>query len=508
MLSPKTILTLTWIATATTSACGFDTLISPTSRPKDCPAPANPAAAYVNYRSTLERLRQSPKLQQTDPAFCLLPPGARASQDPRKTYEDIITQSFDPDVLYAALSDGFGEIISKDKLLGLKRRAQIAWKGTWLSEASLAAYRRTGQERFLDLFTNYYDQVINRRDDRLNRYDAWHKRVMKAWGSTNLTEDADELSHDERWISHITHNARIVLAGTDFALIVRSSPSLRRLQAKADQYTLIAQETLNEFSGDQRTVPGHPEIKWYFRPFQNKYEPTNHIHMVARVWSNLAKLTGKHIYTERVNEVIRVFGQGLQQEPRQFISWNYYPFFVSKKQQADYANGQGYSEPIWKATHTTQFLLKSHQQNNNPPRDTIDAIARILSEHTFQGEQIMRNVAAKGSRPLDPSKDQQNPNIVTLISFAAIEPRLKRQIPQVVAARPDIFPQGWLYPEGLIAYANLLPESSAEPQKRHSVPGSSQRLLTRPLQTKPLHQNSTTQQQNQRNQPASIHQLQ
>ena len=454
---------LCFVALITAQGCNVIPLLSRVSKPKACPSHSSPTAAYKNYQTTLERLKQARTLEPGDKAFCLLPKNIEATRDPKRTYKNIITNHFDPDILYAALSEGFDAIIKKDQLLGLKRRAQIAWRGVWLSEASLAAYRRTGQERFLDLFSNYYDQIIERRDDKLNRHDAWHQRVMKAWGSTNLTEDDQDLTHDQRWISHVTHNARIVLPGTDFALIVRNSPSLSRLQPKAKLYTQIAEETLNEFSSDQRSVPGHPDITWYYRPFQNKYEPTNHIHMVARTWSSLAQLTHNQNYATRVHKVLRVFEKGLRQEPRQLISWNYYPFFVSKKQQQDYAHGQGYSEPIWKATHTTQLLLQSHRQNNDPPADTVRTVARIFSEHTFQGNQIMRNVAERESKALDPKKDQQDPNIVTLISFAAIEPKLKAQIPDVVASRPDIFPNGWLYPEGLVAYANLLPTPQKKP---------------------------------------------
>ena len=454
---------LSCVALTTIQGCDFIPLLSRVSKPNNCPVLTSPAAAYKNYQITLERLRLARTLQPGDKAFCLLPQNVEATRDPKRTYKDIITHHFDPDILYAALSEGFDAIIRKDQELGLKRRAQIAWKGVWLSEASLAAYRRTGQERFLDLFSNYYDAIIERRDDKLNRVDAWHHRVMKAWGSTNLTEDDQALSHDKRWISHITHNARIVLPGTDFALIVKRSPALSRFKPKAKLYTQIAEETLNEFASDQRSVPGHPGMTWYYRPFQNKYEPTNHIHMVARAWSNLAQLTHNQDYATRVHKVLRIFEKGVRQEPRQLISWNYYPFFVSKKEQQDYANGQGYSEPIWKATHTTQLLLQSYQQNNDPPANTVRTIARILSEHTFQGDQIMRNVAEKESKALDPKKDQQDPNIVTLISFATIEPKLKTQIPYVVASRPDIFPNGWLYPEGLVAYANLLPSAHNKP---------------------------------------------
>lgn len=428
-------------------------------RPEDCPQVIAPDAVYHNYVEVTDALKTIDDLEQLPRALCFVSDPAKVGRSPDLAYREIVAGFHSPDVLYQSLLKGFGDVLESDLKQGLRRRAGLAWQGVWLGEAALVAYQKTGQARFLDLFVGYYDDVLDRRDDKLARVDAWHGRVMKAWGSVNLAmnkKNKKALNASLPWIAHITHNARIVFPGTEFALIVRKDPDLARYRAKAAHYVNVAEEVLGEFDADRVALPGREELVWYNRPLVDRPEPTNHLHMVARAWANLYELTGKKRYSDDVNSVLSIFESGLKKEPHGLLSWGYAPALLDVSQREAYTNDSGYSEPIWKATHTTQFLLQAQRQGYASADGLAPKVARMLKELTFQGDRVWSSVALRGGRYFDPEKDGVNLNVVALITYRAHEPELVDKIPFLVSSRPDIFPKGWLWPSGLFSYANLL----------------------------------------------------
>lgn len=433
----------------------------------ECEELTSPSNAYITYKTSIEKLQKGKSFTQSN-AACLLPEGSLVSSDPTIARQKILESNFNSDVLYTAIQKKLSSIIDEDKSLGLKRKASLAWAGVYLSEASLIAFEKTGERRFLDLVRDHTNELIKRRDDQLNRTDQLRGRVMKAWGSTNLTADRKRYGNASQWISHVTHNARIVFPATEFARIVKSDPSLSDYTDSADQFIRVAEETLAEFEEDYKATPGYKGIQWYYRPIVDKYEATNHLHMIARTWSNLAALTGKAAYSDRSRQVFDIFMRGANKEPGGLLSWQYAPFFVNEKEGKKYRNNEDYSEPIWKATLTSQFLLQSHVQNGYPDTETIRSIAKGFNNVTFRNNGIWRNVAMRESRFFDPKSDGINPNVVTLASYSTLEPDIGRKIKKLVATRADIFPNGWLFPEGLLAYAYFL--GTDQPPSHQSQP--------------------------------------
>lgn len=411
-----------------------------------------PDAVYPRYRLAVRGLARGRQPTEIEGLHCFLGVKAIHKLDARQAYRRLVAQTFSPDILYGALAQEFNDNLAQDRQLGLKRDAGLAWPGAYLSEAALVAYRKTGQQRFLDLYVNYFDAVLLRRDDRLGRVDSERKRVMKAWGSVNIGKT--------RWISHVTHNARIVYPATEFARLVRRDPALHRFRSKAEAYVAASRETLDAFEADLVAVPGQPGIRWYRRPLENNFEATNHLHVVGTAWLNLALLTGDPRYRRHVEELIKVFRQGVRSEPDGLVSWNYFPVFAEQEKRR-YPNGQEYSEPVWKAVLTTPFLLRAYRQGYPVPPALIKAIGRTFNTLTVQGDQLWRNLARRQSRPVDPKHDRSKmgmlKNAVALVEFGVLEPELPAKMATLVASRLDLFHAGWLSsPPGLLAYAYYL----------------------------------------------------
>ena len=415
-----------------------------------------PDAVYHRYRLAVRGLARGRQPAEIEGLHCFLGVKAIHQLDARQAYMRLVAQTFSPDILYGALAEEFNDNLAQDRQLGPKRDAGLAWPGAYLSEAALVAYRNTGQQRFLDLFVSYFDAILLRRDDRLGRFDSEHRRVMKAWGSVNIGKT--------RWISHVTHNARIVYPATEFSRLVRRDPALHRFRSKAEVYLTASREALDAFEEDLVAVPGRPGIRWYRRPLENNFEATNHLHVVGTAWLNLALLTGDPRYRRHVEELIEVFRQGVRLEPDGLVSWNYFPVFAEQEKHR-YPNGQEYSEPVWKAVLTAPFLLRAYRQGYPVPPALIKAIGRTFNTLSVQGDQLWRNLARRQSRPVDLKHDRRKlgmvKNTMALVEFGVLEPKLPAKMAILVSSRPDLFHAGWLSsPPGLLAYAYYLKPSS------------------------------------------------
>jgi hypothetical protein len=418
-------------------------------------------AVYHHYRVAVRALAKGQEPAGIPGLRCFLGEDAVQRLQPPQAYRQLVGNTFDADILYAALRKRFDKTLAQDRRLGLKRDAGLAWPGAYLSEAALVAYRKTGQQRFLDLFVHYFDAVLQRRDDRLGRFDSEHKRVMPAWGSVNIGKT--------RWIAHVTHNARIVYPATEFARLVLQDaslqqPALLQYRAKAEEYIAASRETLDAFEDDLVAVPGQAGLRWYRRPLETNFEATNHLHVVGTAWLNLALLTGEPRYKRHVEELITVFLKGVRREPDGLVSWNYFPFFAESERRV-YPNGQEYSEPVWKAVLTVPFLVRAAEHGYRVPAWFMTAIGRTFSRQVLQGDQLWRNLARKQSRVVDLKRDRKKrgmlKNTMALSELGDLEPELAPRLAALVASRPDLFPLGWLSsPPGLLGYAYYLKISS------------------------------------------------
>lgn len=359
---------------------------------------------------------------------------------------------FKKNILYQALSLGLEKEIIFDKNIGILRDGALAWRFTYLLEATVLAFTKTKDTKFLDLFVEYMDKVINLRDDNLGRFDTYHGRVMKAWGSINLNKK------DKKWVSHITHNARIIYPATEFSLIVKENNSLKTYLNKANEYIEIAEEVLNEFDNDFKKVKNYPEYKWYIRPIKNKYEATNHLHIISKPWINLYKLTEKEIYKNNVQSIIDIFIKGTKNEPDDLISWNYIPFFAIEEEKFLSKNATYYSEPYWKAGLTSTLILKAKNNGYKIPENLISSISKTFEEIiSLEIENDLNKIKEDHLFFMGNEQRINDKSFLHFLKFDSIDNQISRDIATIVSNRSDLFPYGFLSNAlSIYSYINFL----------------------------------------------------
>jgi hypothetical protein len=427
-----------------------------------CEAILAVGAAYLNYEKVRRALASGVSPINIPNANCFIK-GDLSKLDADEAYRRFITASFHPNVLYDFLSERLQTILDNDIQLGPRRDAQLAWAGGYASEASMTAYKRTGETRFLDIFITYFDGILARRDDRLGYIDDYHKRVTHSWGSTNLDK--------RRWIAHVTHAARIVYPATEFAMLVRADPHLSRYAETANRYAMESKTAVDDFEEDWQ--PAHEEPKWplnflegkslgfnwYIRPYKERYEATNHLHTVASVWINLFYLTGEKKYKERSESVLSIFTSGVKREPDGSVHWKYFPYFATKELVRP--NGRQYSEPIWKASQTVPFLIRAAELGYAVPIDLLRAIAKTFTDTVLRDGTILKNLSPFDSNDVDAKEDSNRlkniEGIVTWLEYEKVQPEIGEKLRELVAGRRDLFPSGWFSRENLArGYAHFV----------------------------------------------------
>ena len=380
----------------------------------------------------------------------------KTDSTPLELYKSIVKNTFHPGILYYAIDNWFKDVLARDAVLG--NHIGLGWPGAYAAEAALVAFINTKQKRFLDLFVNYYDTVLERRDDKTGRFDEFHNKTMNAWGGWSTDLDITE------WVAAVTPNARIVYGGTKLARIVRNNPYLKgKYGAAAARYLSVAKTTMDAFEVDWKSIPNYKGVKWYVSPYRWSIEATNHVHQAGTVWLNLAALTNNVKYKQRVQYTIDVFLKGLKKGPNGTLYWNYFPYFA-KKEKKEYANGREFSERVWKASLTAPFLLRAKAQGFKIPDYVVPALAKTFTTLTFQERNLLSNLSPIKSSFFDPIVDQRllsmAQNSVTLIEFQSVEPALATRIATLIGNRPDLFPRAWASgTHGLLAYAYMLAHS-------------------------------------------------
>jgi len=430
--------------------------------------------AYPTYRRALEELRRGSTIATIPHLGCLLPADGR-ERSSGDLYAQLVSEVFLPNVLNGYLQKRLGEVIAQDIQQGQRRDAGLAWPGAYLLEACVVAYRNSGETRFLDLFQQTFDQVLQRRDIHTGYRDVLRERATHGWSSINISEEKRSKHNGPPFLTgHVTHAARIVYPATEFARVVRSRPELQsRYGASADRYVAASRDAINDFNEDWQVVPGQTvpgsqrPLRWYRRPITNSLEATNHVHMVASAWLNLAQLTADPSYLQKAQDAVAIFRKGTTEKPQGFIHWNYFPFFATKERKL-YSHGREYSEAIWKASLTTPFIARAGRQGLPEAKQLSTSIARAIHREVLSETNIRRNISSQDSRwfdPNDPADKKQLgklTNVTYFLEYADLEPAIARQLRRLTAGRPDLFPRGWIGSEsGALGYAHLLPAKPA-----------------------------------------------
>ena len=447
--------------------------------PGSCTKALAPGQAANTYTHALQQLQQGAEISDIPHLGCLLP-ADRKQQSSAELYARMVSTVFLSEVLHDQLSSQLQQVIATDRQLGPKRDAGLAWHGAYLLEAAIEAYRHTGEQRYLELFRNSFDQILQRRDIHSGFIDVLRGRPTQGWSSINISEEKRSKNEGPPFLAaHVTHTARIVYPATEFARLVLSKPELKaRYEATAQRYISASRAAMHDFDDDWgvvngQTIPGtNRPLHWYRRPVTNSLEATNHIHIAANVWLNLARLTNEPQYLENTKDVLAIFRKGVVQEDNGTVHWNYFPFFATAEKQR-FSNGRQWSEATWKASLTTPFLARAEQLGFPELKPLTQAIARSINQEILGISQIRRNLSSKYSRWIDGSdpKDSKQlgklDNTTLFLSYAALEPQIAEKLVRLHATRPDLFPMGWLgSAPGALGYAQFLKPTSSSSTAR------------------------------------------
>ena len=284
-------------------------------------------------------------------------------------------------------------------------------------------------------------------------------RVMKSWGETRRFQSKPtklqrfEENGPEKWVSHVTHAARIGQAPARFARLVADDPTLSDYQPAARTFLVAIAEALTEFNEDcvslrrfvrksQFTTDGC----WYRRPMDGRPEPTNHIHDLGEVLIELENIDKSQIELElaiSIQQEYNIFKEEIKEFDDGTVYWKYYKLFSTEEYNC---NRSQHSKCIWKASQTIRFVYRAYDGGYDAPESLISAIARTFLTHVIRRDQVIGNLSPIESQELNASDEKARHihRIVSWLRLAEYEPEIADRVRHLVAARPDLFKGGWL----------------------------------------------------------------
>jgi hypothetical protein len=405
------------------------TPVAPIAAPAARRWDGNPEATLGNYRDVLDALARGVAPRKL-PVLSEFIDEDLADLRPREAYRKVIRTVFSPDILYEYASGGLRRTLGHARRHPTTRASYLAWPGAETAEAAIVAFRRTRDVRFIDLFVDYFDQVLRLRDSRLGIRDDRLDRAVPAWGSGTLVHG--------RWIAHVTPTARICYAPMEFARLTMRTPELAGYRDLASRYTDATARALAVFDIDFRRVPGE-DASYYRRPMAGLWEPINHAHQVGRVLQRLYQLTGETRYRRRASRILDVFQRSLRHDRRGNPFWGYFPSFETHRRT-------GRAEDIWKASCTVPFL---HQAALQERLDSSipDGAARSFATRLVRDGALNLTIDPTRFTSLSPGHPfaARAAWIGGWLELAPREPEIFDRVAELlVAHNRDYLPHGWM----------------------------------------------------------------
>ncbi len=311
------------------------------------------------------------------------------------------------------------------------------------------------EERFLDLIVCTYDVILKNRDSNKNKYDVVRGRVLNSWG-TSTKEHARG-----KWTNVVTTAGRITYPVSMFCKIVFNDEEFHpKYLDMAEEYLETIKMAVDEFNKDFRIIPGTDE--GYFRRLTDKnVEPLNHAHAAGNTFVMLYLLTGQEKYRMKAEYLARFFLSSVSREENGSYAWAYQP--SPEDRTADNA------EFVWKGAITISFPVLAYRHGIVFEEDDIRAIRDTFLKNIYRGDNTFNMyISSEMFKPLDPKifevrlwtriKDIMKGNFKTkiysiskgymrsLVLWMFLDvyaPEIRTIIEDTVAARRDIFENGW-----------------------------------------------------------------
>ncbi len=420
---------------------------------RTCDEATNSLNAYFTYEQVRKQLDESRPVASIEYINCFWA-DSDVPDDPLVALEELIGGVFDSNVLYSYLRVAFSRAFVQGEQTDQYHRIS-AWAAYSFGKTAVEAYDRTGERRFVELYVEYFELLLKLRDVELGYYDDYHGFSMNSWGSNNLKK--------KRWVAHITHFSVIMGPATSIARRIKADAKLADLDAFADRVVEYFDDAYPEYHSDRRKISKTNQL-WYWRPVQNKFEATNHLHLQGEVLLNMYALTGNPSYSIMVDNIIEVFENGVELDDQGLISWNYHPYFQVKQAMSD-KNARENSEPTWKAALTIPFLFRAEKDGFEVDNRVMAAIIKTILEHvivdndyaiTLHPDNGLSNPRPDQEWIFDRYKSETD-TITRFLVVTNVNPEISERIRKFVATRRDLLPNGWFStPQASEGYAFFL----------------------------------------------------
>lgn len=409
-----------------------------------CSDATNEINAFPTYESVRLKLNGGQPVKNIEYLDCFLDSDG-ISDEPAAVLEEFTGSVFVSDVMYSYLLIQYEKNLKKIQELSRDGAGVGAWNIYIFGQSIIRAYDSTAEERFIDLYVEYFDRLLSVRDSELGFYDDYHKMEMNSWGTSRFRDSTESYP----WLSHVTHFSVIMLPATALARRIKAQPELARHTDFADRVITYFGAAYEEFDSDVLTIPGS-EVHWYWRPAVNKFEATNHLHLQGQVLLNMYALTGEAEYRQRVTEILAVFEAGLTIDAQGLAAWNYHPYFQVEEALSDH-NAIEDSEFVWKAGLTIPFLYQAEADGFAIDPEVLGAVTKTIVENVLADGDYALNFHPKNEAKHTDQRQKEildkyngkTRTITRYLSAASKNPAVPRMILETVTNRPDLFPSGW-----------------------------------------------------------------
>lgn len=421
-----------------------------------CDEVRNEKNAFAAYEAVRRELSEGVPLGDVAYLDCFLPE-ASLRNDSAAVLESFVSSVFDANVLYGYLERRFEARLQSAVRSGKRRQGGLAWRGSHLGLAALYAFEATNDRRFFDLYKSFFDRSVMIRDDALGWKDDYHGRVMKAWGASNFRGN-DEVS--DPWVAHITHFGVMMIPATGFARLALSRPDLADERQWGREVIDYFEMAYRQFEGDLRAVPGTDE-RWYWRPYQERFEPTNHVHVLGRSLLNVAAVSDDPLYDQRISWILEAFEEGVSIDDRGFASWNYSPWFEPVEVRNRFPNSRLLSARTRKSAISVPFLYEAVDEGYPINPRVLDSVTMTIRDWVIADNTYKLHTHPKDSRAVEiEDRKKRLASVASIAGFQAaesIDPEIGEVIRMIVSSRPDLYAGGWLeHPWLTCSYARFL----------------------------------------------------
>jgi hypothetical protein len=295
-----------------------------------------------------------------------------------------------------------------------------AWDWSFLCEALLNAYRRTGEGRHLDLIRVAVDHAFSQRDFDRGMVDPLHGRARATWG----------IRHEGEWQTVVTTPGRIVAPALEF-IALSEDQGTDWDRAILQKSISAAKEFLPDFvsQGDEGL---------FSRPARGDWEPLNHAVSFGRALLRLAKLTGDQQYRNIAHQLATFFKRCLVLEDGAYYGWAYRPNMENRR--------KGFPTNYWKADVDLAFVVDCHRQGLVFDEVDIARFAETLKRGVLRPDFLNCRVTPHKASPVRDRAEKIGARIYGLCGWmvlAEFDSEIERLIEQAMEQHADIMPEGW-----------------------------------------------------------------